>query len=228
MTKPNIILQARNIHKSFGSLEVIKGIDLDIYSSEVISIVGQSGAGKTTLLQILGTLSEADKGSEIKLDNKTITKLSEKETAELRNKEIGFIFQSHQLLPELTALENVILPAMIKGLSKKNAEPRAKELLTLLGLDHRLEHLPSELSGGESQRVAIARALMNEPKIIFADEPSGSLDTENKESLHQLIFQLREQFACTFVIVTHDLELAKSCDRMVCLKDGIIEKIVEK
>ena len=197
-----MIIQATNIHKSFGSLEVLKGIDLTVEAGEIISIVGASGAGKTTLLQILGTRA----------------------TAELRNRKIGFIFQAHQLLPEFTALENVMLPALILGTSRAKARERASALLARLGLSERAEHKPSELSGGESQRVAVARALVNEPAVIFADEPSGSLDTANKESLHQLFFDLRQELGQTFVIVTHDPVFASRADRMIVLKDGQIER----
>ncbi len=222
------VLQARNIHKTFATLEVLKGIDLDVYEGEILSIVGASGAGKTTLLQILGTLSEADKGSSLIIDSTEVQGLKKEVTAKLRNQSLGFVFQSHQLLPEFTALENVMLPALIAGVSKKKAEARAKELLKQLGLQERAKHRPSEMSGGECQRVAMARALMNEPKLIFADEPSGSLDTENKEVLHQLFFDLRKQYNQSFVIVTHDLELAQRADRMVVLKDGKIERIVKQ
>ncbi len=226
--KPKIVLQARNIHKTFATLEVLKGIDLDIYEGEILSIVGASGAGKTTLLQILGTLSEADKGSSLIIDGTEVQGLKVEGTAKLRNQSLGFVFQSHQLLPEFTALENVIMPALIAEISKKKAETRAKELLKQLGLQEREGHRPSEMSGGECQRVAMARALMNKPKLIFADEPSGSLDTENKEVLHQIFFDLREQYNQSFVIVTHDLELAQKADRMVVLKDGKIERIVKQ
>ncbi len=223
-----VVLKARNIHKTFVTLEVLKGIDLDVYEGEILSIVGASGAGKTTLLQILGTLSDADKGSSLIIDGIELQGLKAQAKAKLRNQSLGFVFQSHQLLPEFTALENVMMPALIAGVSKKKAEPRAKGLLKQLGLDEREDHRPSELSGGECQRVAMARALMNEPKLIFADEPSGSLDTENKEVLHQIFFDLREQYNQSFVIVTHDLELAEKADRMIILKDGKIERIVEK
>ncbi len=224
----NSVLRARNIHKRFGTLEVLKGIDLDVYEGEILSIVGASGAGKTTLLQILGTLGQAERGGSLLIDGVEVIGLNEKATATIRNQSIGFVFQSHQLLPEFTALENVLMPALIAGKNKKEAQKRAKELLHLLSLSDRLEHRPSELSGGECQRVAVARALMNEPKLIFADEPSGSLDTENKEILHQVFFDLREQFGQSFVIVTHDIELAERADRMIMLKDGKIEKIIQK
>ena len=213
-----MIIQATNIHKSFGSLEVLKGIDLTVQQGEIISIVGASGAGKTTLLQILGTLEQADPGASIQV-------LGTRRTAELRNRTMGFIFQAHQLLPEFTALENVMIPAMILGESKDTIRERALQLLDRLGLRERASHKPSQLSGGESQRVAVARALINEPAVIFADEPSGSLDTANKESLHQLIFDLRRELGQTFVIVTHDPEFARRADRMIVLKDGRIQSI---
>ncbi len=222
------VLKASNIHKTFGTLEVLKGIDLEVYEGEILSIVGASGAGKTTLLQILGTLAQADKGGSLTIDGVEVQGLKEQATAKLRNQSLAFVFQSHQLLPEFTALENVILPALIGGKNKKNAQERGKELLKQLGLLERANHRPSEMSGGECQRVAVARALMNEPKLIFADEPSGSLDSENKEILHQVFFDLRERYNQSFVIVTHDLELAERADRMLVLKDGRVERIVEK
>ena len=220
-----MIIQATNIHKSFGSLEVLKGIDLTVQQGEIISIVGASGAGKTTLLQILGTLEQADPGASIQVLGEEVTGLGTRRTAELRNRTMGFIFQAHQLLPEFTALENVMIPAMILGESKDTIRERALQLLDRLGLRERASHKPSQLSGGESQRVAVARALINEPAVIFADEPSGSLDTANKESLHQLIFDLRREFGQTFVIVTHDPEFARRADRMIVLKDGRIQSI---
>ena len=219
-----MIIQATNIHKSFGSLEVLKGIDLTVEAGEIISIVGASGAGKTTLLQILGTLEQADKGATLTIASEEVTRLGTRATAELRNRKIGFIFQAHQLLPEFTALETVMLPALILGTSRAKARERASALLARLGLSERAEHKPSELSGGESQRVAVARALVNEPAVIFADEPSGSLDTANKESLHQLFFDLRQELGQTFVIVTHDPVFASQADRMIVLKDGQIER----
>ena len=209
------------IHKSFGTLEVLKGIDISIKEGEVISIVGPSGAGKTTLLQILGSLDRPDNGI-VSINGVEISKLSEYQLAKFRNENIGFVFQFHQLLPEFTAVENVIIPALIKGDSKSKAEKRAKELLDFLNLSERLEHKPSELSGGEKQRVAIARALMNSPAVVFADEPSGNLDSKSQEELQQLFFSLRNEFNQTFVIVTHDLHLAGMCDRMVSMKDGVI------
>lgn len=222
------MIQARQITKTLGSLEILKGIDLEIKRGEIISIVGPSGAGKTTLLQILGTLTEADKGSSLYIEGKEVLSLSAKAKAELRNRSIGFVFQNHQLLPEFTALENVMIPALIGGGSRAEATRRASELLDLLGLSDRASHKPSEMSGGECQRVAVARAMMNRPAVILADEPSGSLDTHNKELLHQLFFDLRASLGQTFVIVTHDVELAERADRMICLRDGLIERIVER
>lgn len=219
------IIQATNIRKRFGSLEVLRGVDLEVYKGEIVSIVGPSGAGKTTLLQILGTLADADADSQLIITDKEVSKLSSRATAELRNSSIGFVFQSHQLLPEFTALENVMIPAMIAGKSRREARERAGKLLNQMGLSERAGHKPSQMSGGESQRVAVARALMNEPAVIFADEPSGSLDTYNKEALHQLFFDLRAELGQTFVIVTHDIELAKRADRTIYLKDGKIERI---
>lgn len=219
------IIQATNIRKRFGSLEVLRGVDLEVYKGEIVSIVGPSGAGKTTLLQILGTLTDADADSQLIITDKEVSKLSSRATAELRNSSIGFVFQSHQLLPEFTALENVMIPAMIAGKSRREARERAGKLLNQMGLRERAGHKPSQMSGGESQRVAVARALMNEPAVIFADEPSGSLDTHNKEALHQLFFDLRAELGQTFVIVTHDIELAKRADRTIYLKDGKIERI---
>lgn len=219
------IIQATNIRKRFGSLEVLRGVDLEVYKGEIVSIVGPSGAGKTTLLQILGTLADADADSQLIITDKEVSKLSSRATAELRNSSIGFVFQSHQLLPEFTALENVMIPAMIAGKGRREARERAGKLLNQMGLSERAGHKPSQMSGGESQRVAVARALMNEPAVIFADEPSGSLDTHNKEALHQLFFDLRAELGQTFVIVTHDIELAKRADRTIYLKDGKIERI---
>ena len=220
-----MIIEATNIHKSFGSLEVLKGIDLSVDAREVISIVGASGAGKTTLLQILGTLEAPSAGASLKICGQEVTTLSARKQAELRNEQIGFIFQAHQLLPEFTALENVMLPALLRGDRRSKAKDRARALLCRLGLAARMDHKPAELSGGESQRVAVARALINEPAVIFADEPSGSLDTANKESLHQLFFDLRAELGQTFVIVTHDPVFAAEADRMISLKDGLIEAI---
>jgi lipoprotein-releasing system ATP-binding protein len=215
------MVKGTGIRKSFGDLEVLKGIDISISEGEVISIVGPSGAGKTTLLQILGSLDKPNAGT-VSINGVEISKLGEQQLARFRNENIGFVFQFHQLLPEFTALENVIIPALIKGDSKSKAETRAKELLDFLNLSERLEHKPSELSGGEKQRVAIARALMNNPAVVFADEPSGNLDSKSQEELQQLFFSLRNEFNQTFVIVTHDLHLAKMCDRMVSMKDGVI------
>nr|WP_311467229.1 ABC transporter ATP-binding protein [uncultured Porphyromonas sp.] len=220
-----MIIEATNIHKSFGTLEVLKGIDLSVDAREVISIVGASGAGKTTLLQILGTLEAPSAGASLKICGQEVTTLSARKQAELRNEQIGFIFQAHQLLPEFTALENVMLPALLRGDRRSKAKDRARALLCRLGLEARMDHKPAELSGGESQRVAVARALVNEPAVIFADEPSGSLDTANKESLHQLFFDLRAELGQTFVIVTHDPVFAAEADRMISLKDGLIEAI---
>lgn len=215
------MIHASNITKSFGSLQVLKGIDLDIQQGEVVSIVGPSGAGKTTLLQILGTLEKPDGGS-VLINGVDVTKLKDREMSRFRNLHLGFVFQFHQLLPEFTAMENVMIPALIARQSKKEARQRAEELLTFLGLKDRLEHKPNELSGGEKQRVAVARALMNHPDVILADEPSGSLDSNNKAELHQLFFDLRDKFNQTFVIVTHDEELARLTDRTIHLKDGVI------
>ena len=215
------MINAKNIHKSFGELEVLKGVDLAVSRGEIVSIVGPSGAGKTTLLQILGTLDKPDSGS-VLVDGMDVSKLSSDQMSGFRNKHIGFIFQFHQLLPEFTALENVIIPALIGGTDFKKANQRAKELLDYLQLTDRLEHKPSELSGGEKQRIAVARALINNPSLILADEPSGSLDTQNKEELHKLLFDLRDKFGLTEVIVTHDRELAKICDRTIEMKYGRI------
>lgn len=210
-----------DIQKSFGPLEVLKGINLMINKGEVVSIVGPSGAGKTTLLQIIGTLDKADSGK-VLLNGTDTSHLKEKELAAFRNKQIGFVFQFHQLLPEFTALENVMIPALIAGVSSSEAQKKAKETLDFLGLSERALHKPSELSGGEKQRVAVARALINNPAVILADEPSGSLDSQNKEELHQLFFNLRERLGQTFVIVTHDENLAQLTDRTIHMKDGII------
>lgn len=215
------MIELYDIKKSFGTLEVLKGIDLIINKGEVISIVGPSGAGKTTLLQIMGTLDKADSGT-ILLNGTNISSLKEKELANFRNKQIGFVFQFHQLLPEFTALENVMIPALIAGISSSDAMKKAKQTLDFLGLSERASHKPSELSGGEKQRVAVARALINNPSVILADEPSGSLDTHNKEELHQLFFELRNRLGQTFVIVTHDESLAQLTDRTIHMKDGRI------
>ena len=213
------MIQLRNITKSFGQLQVLKGIDLDIERGEVVSIVGPSGAGKTTLLQIMGTLDDAD-GGEITIDGRHLNGMSQKELARFRNEHIGFVFQFHQLLPEFTALENVMIPAMIANKPQKETRQRAKELLDMMGLAERMDHKPAELSGGEKQRVAVARALINQPSVVLADEPSGSLDSKNKAELHQLFFDLRKQLGQTFVIVTHDEELAQLTDRTIHMKDG--------
>lgn len=213
------MIDIKNITKSFGSLQVLKGISLHINQGEVVSIVGPSGAGKTTLLQIIGTLEGAD-GGEIIINGKRIDKMGSMEQARFRNQQIGFVFQFHQLLPEFTALENVMIPALIAKKSKKEAQQSAIELLDYLGLKERANHKPNELSGGEKQRVAVARALINNPAVILADEPSGSLDSKNKAELHQLFFDLRDKFGQTFVIVTHDEGLARLTDRTIHLKDG--------
>lgn len=215
------MIKLEGITKSFGSLQVLKGIDLEIAKGEIVSIVGPSGAGKTTLLQIMGTLDKPDSGS-IRLNDIEVSRMKEKELSAFRNKYIGFVFQFHQLLPEFTALENVMIPAFIAGVSTKEATERAKEILDFMGLSDRAAHKPGELSGGEKQRVAVARALVNHPAVILADEPSGSLDTHNKEELHRLFFDLRKQFEQTFVIVTHDEGLAQITDRTIHMVDGRI------
>lgn len=220
------IIEAKGIRKTFGTLEVLKGIDLSVEAGEIVSIVGSSGAGKTTLLQILGVLAAADPGGQLRIGGVDVSSLSARQEAELRNRQLGFIFQFHQLLPEFTALENVMMPALISGASVSDSRPRALELLERLGLSERAHHKPSELSGGECQRVAVARALMNKPAVILADEPSGSLDSHNKQELHDLIFALRAELGQTFVIVTHDPELAQRADRMITLKDGKVEAVV--
>ena len=215
------MIEIQGITKSFGELQVLKGINLIIYKGEVVSVVGPSGAGKTTLLQIMGTLDKADCGSVV-INGIEVGNLKEKELSAFRNKQIGFVFQFHQLLPEFTALENVMIPALIGGMSSEKAMKQAKETLAFLGLAERASHKPAELSGGEKQRVAVARALINDPAVIFADEPSGSLDSKNKEELHQLFFELREKLNQTFVIVTHDEDLAQLTDRTIHMVDGRI------
>jgi lipoprotein-releasing system ATP-binding protein len=215
------LLKAQNIQKSYKNLHVLKGIDLTINKGEIISIVGSSGAGKSTLLHILGTLDKADQGV-LEFNDINLTKLKDNELAKIRNEKIGFIFQFHNLLPEFTALENICIPAFIANKSEKIAHQKAKELMEKLGIIHRASHKPSELSGGEQQRVAIARALINSPDIIFADEPSGNLDSKNAEELHQLIFRLRDEMNQTFVIVTHNTELANMADRKLEMKDGFL------
>jgi lipoprotein-releasing system ATP-binding protein len=215
------MIRTENINKSFGDLQVLKGIDLEIGSAEIISIVGASGAGKTTLLQIIGTLLQKDRGK-VWIDNEDIDSFRERQLAKFRNLKIGFVFQFHHLLPEFSALENVCIPGFIARHPRREVESRARELLTFLNLQDRLEHKPSELSGGEQQRVAVARALINEPAVILADEPSGNLDSQNKKELHEMFFVLREKFKQTFVIVTHDMELAGMADRKIRLKDGQI------
>ena len=214
------MIKAENINKSYGALHVLRDISLEIKKGEVVSIVGPSGAGKTTLLQILGTLDHADSGT-LLYDGTDVSKLNEKELARFRNEHIGFVFQAHHLLPEFTALENVCIPALIKGVSMKEASERAMELLTFMKVDGRAQHKPSQMSGGEQQRVAVARALMNNPMAVLADEPSGNLDSQHARELHELYFRLREQYNQTFVIVTHNEELAAMADRRITLRDGI-------
>ena len=217
------MIKLEGITKSFGALQVLKGIDLEIDKGEVVSIVGPSGAGKTTLLQIMGTLDNPDSGT-VEIEGTNVSKMKQKELSAFRNKNIGFVFQFHQLLPEFTALENVMIPAFIAGVSPKEASARAAEILTFMGLSERSAHKPNELSGGEKQRVAVARALINRPAVILADEPSGSLDTRNKEELHQLFFDLRNRLGQTFVIVTHDEGLAEITDRTIHMIDGSIKR----
>ncbi len=217
------MIKAENITKSFGDLQVLKGINLEIPKGKLYSIVGPSGAGKTTLLQILGTLSNPDSGN-VEINSKNVFSFNEKKLAAFRNQEIGFVFQFHYLLPEFTALENVCIPAFIAKKSKKESEDKAKELLNFLGLGERLTHKPTELSGGERQRVAVARALINDPAVIMADEPSGSLDTKNRNDMHDLLFKLRDEFNQTLVIVTHDENFASQSDKIIRMKDGKIEE----
>ncbi|MBQ9231239.1 MAG: ABC transporter ATP-binding protein [Prevotella sp.] len=218
------MITTQGITKSFGSLQVLKGIDLHIDKGEVVSIVGPSGAGKTTLLQIIGTLDRPDAGT-VMIDGIDVSNLSKKKLSDFRNQHIGFVFQFHQLLPEFTAIENIMIPSYIAGVSQRQAKQRAQELLQFMGLADRASHKPSELSGGEKQRVAVARALINQPAVILADEPSGSLDSKNKEELHQLFFDLRDKFGQTFVIVTHDEQLASITDRTIHMRDGLLETL---
>lgn len=218
-----MIIEAENIEKSFGTLKVLKGIDFSAEKSEVVSIMGASGAGKSTLLQILGTLSTPDSGS-LEIDGVDVLGLGGKQLSAFRNKEIGFVFQFHHLLPEFTSLENIMIPAFIAGRTEKEAKSEAMELIDALGLSERAGHKPSELSGGEQQRVAIARALINEPSILFADEPSGNLDSVTKREIHNLFFKLRERFGQTIIIVTHDPELASMCDRSLFMRDGLFSE----
>jgi lipoprotein-releasing system ATP-binding protein len=217
------MLVAENIHKSFGTLEVLKGIDFKVVKGEIVSIVGASGAGKSTLLQVLGTIEKADI-SRLEISGVEVTKLNDKALSAFRNKHIGFVFQFHHLLPEFTALENICIPAYIRGKSRKEAQSKATELLSLLALMDRADHKPAELSGGEQQRIAIARALINEPSIIFADEPSGNLDSKSSEMLHKLFLQLREKLDQTFVIVTHNKQLADMADRKMVIRDGLLTR----
>lgn len=216
-----VVLVAKNIHKSYGDLPILKGINLEIHKKQIACIVGASGAGKTTLLQILGTLDQADIG-QVFLNDVELTALSGKKLAQFRNQKLGFVFQFHQLLPEFTAVENALIPAIIGGTPKAEATEKAKELLNFLGLGSRLEHKPSELSGGEQQRVAVARALINDPEVIFADEPSGNLDSKNSQELHELFLQLKEEMDQTFVIVTHNQSLANMADVTFTMKDGLL------
>lgn len=217
------MIEIKNLTKSFGNLQVLKGVDLEIKKGEIISIVGPSGAGKTTLLQLIGTLDKPTSGV-IRFNGEDVGSMNDSRLATFRNKHIGFVFQFHQLLPEFTALENIIIPALIAGRNRKEAEAEAMELLCLMGLEARAGHKPSEMSGGENQRVAVARALINHPDVILADEPSGSLDSHNKEELHRLFFELRDKFGQTFIIVTHDETLASYTDRTIKMIDGVIEE----
>jgi lipoprotein-releasing system ATP-binding protein len=217
------MIDIKEVTKSFGNLQVLKGINLHINKGEMVSIIGPSGAGKTTLLQIIGTLDKPDSGNII-IEGTDVSQLSAKKLSEFRNQHIGFVFQFHQLLPEFTAIENIMIPAFIAGVSRNKAKERAEELLALMGLSDRADHKPNQLSGGEKQRVAVARALVNNPAVVLADEPSGSLDSKNKAELHQLFFELRDKLGQTFVIVTHDEELAKLTDRTIHMKDGVISE----
>ena len=216
------MIEVKNIHKSFGTLEVLKGVDLTVEKGEIVSIIGKSGAGKTTLLQIIGTLDKPNAGK-VLIDGVDVFALNETDLADFRNKHIGFIFQFHQLLPEFNAIENVMMPALIARVPEKEAEERAKQLLTDLGMAERLTHKPNQLSGGEKQRVAAARAMMMSPDVILADEPSGSLDESNKKELHKLLLQMREQYGHTIIIVTHDKELAEISDRVIEMRDGVVD-----
>lgn len=218
------MLKATAIHKAYGQLQILKGVDIEVQKSEIVTIVGASGAGKSTLLNILGTLDKPDSG-QLFINNVELNKLNNKKLSDFRNREIGFIFQFHHLLAEFDALENVCIPAFIAGISTAQAEKRAKELLDMLGLSSRFNHKPNQLSGGEQQRVAVARALINEPSLIFADEPSGNLDSNNARDLHELFVRLRKEFKQTFIIVTHNEELANISDRKVFMKDGLIEQV---
>jgi lipoprotein-releasing system ATP-binding protein len=215
------MIEGLNLHKSFGDLHVLKGVNFNVEAGEIVAVVGPSGAGKTTLLQLLGTLDKPDEGS-IRIGGRSVGDLKDKDQAAFRNKHIGFVFQFHQLLPEFTALENVMIPALIAGETRRDAEKRAKEVLDYLRLSDRLQHKPAQLSGGENQRVAVARALVNRPDVVLADEPSGSLDTQHKEELHQLFFDLRQAMQQTFIVVTHDTQLAGLCDRVLTMKDGLM------
>jgi lipoprotein-releasing system ATP-binding protein len=215
------MIEGLNLHKSFGDLHVLKGVNINVEAGEIVAVVGPSGAGKTTLLQLLGTLDKPDEGS-IRIGGRSVGDLKDKDQAAFRNKHIGFVFQFHQLLPEFTALENVMIPALIAGETRRDAEKRAKEVLDYLRLSDRLQHKPAQLSGGENQRVAVARALVNRPDVVLADEPSGSLDTQHKEELHQLFFDLRQAMQQTFIVVTHDTQLAGLCDRVLTMKDGLM------
>lgn len=227
LCKKNVsMIHAQNLHKFYDKLEVLKGVDLHIKKGEIVSIVGASGAGKTTLLHILGTLDKPalDFGASLTINGENVLKMNDKEISKFRNLNLGFIFQFHQLLPEFTAIENVCIPAFIANKNKNETEKKAKELLEFLGLSHRMDHKPNALSGGEQQRVAVARALINKPEVIFADEPSGNLDTQSAENLHQLFFKLRNEWGQTFVIVTHNEDLANMADRKLVMVDGLVKK----